>query len=128
MNEPKDLADLADQFGKPFAPGWRPAIHEVLQGIVTGLSSRNGYNDVEYPIVIVQTADGNEVAIHGFHAVLRSQLAENNPAVGDRIALRYEGRIRAKAEGHDPYHGYSFAIERNAVAAEPSTDDDIPFG
>jgi len=130
VNDPKDLAD---QFESTFAPGWRPAIHEVVQGVVIELSERLGYDDKPYPIVVLNKKDGSgEVALHAFHTVLRAKLAANEPAVGDRLAVRYEGKIKAKTQGHPAYHGYSVVVEHNSdensvEAAKTPADDEIEF-
>jgi len=127
MNDPNDLSD---QFETNFAPGWRPAIHEVVQGTVIELSERLGFDDVAYPIIVVRKDAGDEVALHAFHTVLRAKLAEAKPVVGDRIAVRFEGKIKAKTEGHKPYHGYSLVVEKkgdNAEVAGAPADDGIKF-
>jgi len=80
-------------------------------GTVIDLAERPGFDDVVYPIIVVRKDDGDEIAVHAFHAVLRAKLAENKPAIGDRIAIRYEGKIKAKTEGHPAYHGYSVVVE-----------------
>jgi hypothetical protein len=120
--------DLTSQFEKQYAPGWRPAIHESVQGTIIELAERAGYDDKPYPIVVLRKDSGDEVALHAFHTVLRSKLAESEPAVGDRLAVRYEGRIKSKTAGHKPYHGYSVVLERNTAASvPPDENDDVPF-
>ena len=122
------MHDLTSQFEKQYAPGWRPAIHESVQGTIIELAERAGYDDKPYPIVVLRKDSGDEVALHAFHTVLRSKLAEVEAAVGDRLAVRYEGRIKSKTAGHKPYHGYSVALERNTAASvPPDENDDVPF-
>jgi hypothetical protein len=121
--------DLTDRFEKHYAPGWRPAIHEIAQGVVAELGERLGYDDKPYPIVVIRKGSGEEVALHAFHYVLRSKLAEEKPAIGDRIAVRYDGKVKSKTGGK-AYHSYSVVRERaNAEVASPADprDDDIPF-
>jgi hypothetical protein len=121
-------SDLTSQFEKQYAPGWRPAIHESVEGTIIEIADRAGYDDKPYPIIVLRKDSGDEVALHAFHTVLRSKLVELEPTVGDRLAVRYEGRIKSKTAGHKPYHGYSVVHERKTsdAPAEPR-DDDIPF-
>ena len=121
--------DLTDQFDRHYAAGWRPAIHEIAQGCVIELSERLGYDDKPYPIVVIRKDSGDEVALHGFHYVLRSKFEEEKPAVGDRIAVRYDGKVKSKTGGK-AYHSYSVVLERaSAEVASPADpcDSDIPF-
>jgi len=121
-------ADLTDQFERQYAAGWRPAIHEVIQGNIIELSERAGYDEELYPIVVIRTDTDEERAVHAFHFVLRSKLAELEPVVGDRIAIRYDGKIQSKTPGHKPYHGYQVVLERGATATPPEQDDEsVPF-
>lgn len=119
--------DLTDQFEQQYAPGWRPAIHEFIQGHVSSLAERAGYDEKLYPIVVVRTDAGNEVAVHAFHSVLRAKLAEVEPSVGDRIAIRYDGKVQSRTPGHLPYHAYQVVIERAAASPADPRDAEIPF-
>lgn len=140
--------DLLSQLDRPAARGWRPDEGDVLIGNVVSLTWREARPDAEverYPILTVRKDDGEEVAVHAFHKVLRNELLDARPAVGARIAIKYEGM----AEGGDySYANYRVAIERTAgtelawgdsgpppeepepdLATTPqrSSDDDIPF-
>jgi len=69
---------------------WEPAPGEGLVGEVidredfeTRYGSRTAWT--------ILTEDGNEVRVKNFHMHLRELLAEHDPQVGDRVAIRYFG-------------------------------------
>jgi hypothetical protein len=73
------------------ATGWKPNPGDRLVGTVLDLDTRDGEYG-EYPIVTIQTDLGDEIAIHGFHTVLRREFAKRQPQVGERIGVKYLGK------------------------------------
>jgi hypothetical protein len=67
-----------------FAQAWKPEVGDKLIGEITDLDERENEYGV-YPIVTIVTDEGEELAVHGFHTVLRNELAKRRPRVGDRI-------------------------------------------
>lgn len=93
-----------------FPTGWRPAVGDTLIGTVTEVSTRESEFGGAYPLVVVATEDGDEVAIHGFHAVLKNELARLRPKEGDKMGVKYHGK-----DDKGGYERYRVIIER----AEP---------
>ena len=69
-----------------------------------------------YPVVTVETGDGQELAFHAFHTVARNELAKQRPVIGDRIGVAYHG----KRDGKN-YESYRVIVER--TEAELKTID-----
>ena len=120
---------LLDQLDSGNADGWTPENPgDTIIGVITALDSRDGgYGD--YPIVTVQEdGTGNLTAIHAFRTVLKNEVINQQPQVGDRIAVRYLGQQPAKRPGGSPYHSYKMALERGAgtpAATAPANVADV---
>ena len=72
-------------------------VGDKLIGTVVDLDERDSdYGDEPYPIVTVETDDGNELACHAFHTVARNELAKQRPVVGERIGIAYHGKADGK--------------------------------
>jgi hypothetical protein len=70
---------------------WKPKSGDVLVGQVVDLDegfSRHG----SYPVVVVEQR-GRRVAWHAMPTVAKSELSKAAPEVGDRVAIRYDGKI-----------------------------------
>jgi hypothetical protein len=128
------LADRASNFPE----AWRPEAGDVIEGVVTEISSRDSEYGDPYQIVTVLDDDGTEFAVHCFHTMLRQEVERKQPKVDDRIAVAYHGLGEAKP-GMQPPHRYRLIVERNDTASEPvpleaaveaqagGFDDSIPF-
>ena len=100
-----------------FADAWKPEPGDKLIGTVVDLDERDSaYGDEPYPIVTIETDDGNELAFHAFHTVARNELAKQRPVVGDRIGVAYHG----KKDGKN-YESYRVIVER--TESEPKAID-----
>lgn len=100
-----------------FAEAWRPEPGDKLVGVIVDLDERvSQYDEDGYPILVVETDDGQEFAFHAFHTVARNELAKQRPAVGDRVGVAYHG----KKDGRN-YESYRIIVER--AAADPRTFD-----
>jgi hypothetical protein len=99
-------ADAADPFD--FAPGWRPEPGDTVTGEVISVDmAENQYGP--YPVVTVQQEDGEKIALHAFHTVLRNAFERARPMPGIKLAVRYTGEITKYKNGRtldNPYHGY----------------------
>ena len=92
-------------------------VGDKLIGTVVDLDERDSaYGDEPYPIVTVETDDGNELAFHAFHTVARNELAKQRPVVGERIGIAYHG----KKDGKN-YESYRVIVER--TESEPKAID-----
>ena len=91
-----------------FAPGWRPEPGSTVTGEVVSVDlGENKWGS--YPIVTVVQDDGEKIAIHGFHTVLRNALERARPMPGARMAVRYVGLVTEDKKGkalETDYHGY----------------------
>ena len=83
--------------------GWRPESGDGVEGRITAISTRQGdYEPYPYLEIVVSNATNQEligkaVGVHGFHTVLKRELADKSPAVGDNIAIRYFGKVESKS-------------------------------
>jgi hypothetical protein len=96
MNFDRTLADRLDSD----AEAWRPEPGDRVIGTVIDVDSRTSEFGT-YPIVVIETDDGNEISIHGFHTVLKNEFARRPPQPGERIGVKYLGK-NAKG-GYEAY-------------------------
>jgi hypothetical protein len=116
------------------AQSWRPQVGDKLVGTITSIGTRaSQFGDEPYPVVTVRTDSGEEYRVFAYHSVLKAELAEQRPQVGDRIGISYLG----KPEGRK-WEAYKVVLQRqapqqeldwNTVAADVQVKeaDDIPF-
>lgn len=108
------------------APAWRPAVDDVLSGTILGFRMGSTDEYGEYPIIVVQSAEG-PVSFHCFHGVVRERLAEVQPKKGDMFTVQYGGTKVVNGEEHKPeaeqkrYHKYY--IECGSTEAAPVLDE-----
>jgi hypothetical protein len=105
---------LLDRLNAQYAPGWRPNPGDAIAGTVVALAERVASASSAYPVVTLRQEDGEPVALHAFHTVLRHELKAHNPAVGDTLAVKYLG-TRQGARPYRPYHAYRVVVERAAT-------------
>jgi hypothetical protein len=110
------------------AEAWRPEPNEELIGIVRRYNMRKMDDGSEYPIVTIETPDGEKHAWHAFHKVGRDQLEEDKPRPGDEIGVRYLGKVDGETYS---YHNYRVAVDHKtpeppAGSDTPSDDQDGP--
>jgi hypothetical protein len=99
-----------DGFDEEYAAGWKPEIGDEVEGIVEGISYRDGGYG-EYPILTIVVVENDELtterlALHLSTTVLKSWMQEKGVTRGDGVALRYNGRKANKA-GTNEFHDYS---------------------
>lgn len=104
--------DLLDGIDGSSAPAWRPEEEgEGVVGTVLQVSSvQSDFSDAQgnkpmCPVVTVRTRDGNQHRIVGYQAVLRRELDEKNPQVGQVLAVKYLGR-KSTQDGKRSYANY----------------------
>jgi hypothetical protein len=137
MNASKRSGDFTDSIDLEYAPAWRPKADEKIVMKIKGISVNNaGFGS--YPIltgltevdVTIHDSDdrpivcpaGSLVAVHAVHDVLRSQLKELRPKIGERIAIKYLGLVKGRG-GERSYHGYRTAVDRPEAAFDWGTLD-----
>lgn len=88
---------------------------ESVIGTLLDLALRDSDYGDPYPVVTLETADGREVDVHGYHSVLRNRLLELDPRPGDKLGIKCLGKRTGKSG--TAYMDYRVVIERDEVAA-----------
>lgn len=118
-----DVLDLLDEIGEDddAAPWGNPDDTEVgggVQGLVVATrTTTSDYTDAPIPVVVVQTPEGEKLRISGYQSVLRNEINEKNPQIGDTFAVRYFGTKESKAGKN--FHHYRVAVRRGTGAPVP---------
>lgn len=108
-----------------FADAWRPAAGDRLVGTVISLSERPGFEGRPYPIITIQPDEGEPLAVHAFHGVLMDELGKAGPKVGERLGIKYLGKVDGGGRGS--YHSYRVAVDRPVAAIDWSRySEDVP--
>jgi hypothetical protein len=129
-------AELAERAAGPRPESWRPDKPElghpnplvgVLEAVVDGPD--RGYGPTK--IAELRDPDGRAWAVWILGHVLRVEFLERSsaPAIGELVAISYEGRKRREsARPGEPaeYEAYRVVVERSAQPAA-AVDDGIPF-
>lgn len=76
-----------------------PEAGDVLIGIVVDVAERTGFAGDRYPVLTVRTEEGDELAVHAFHTVLKDELARLEPKIGKHWASPTAGRLRRAMRG-----------------------------
>lgn len=94
------------------AETWRPHPGDVLVGElleVRWLSS--SYDGRQYPLLVIhREPDGPNSGVHVLHQVLLDELHAQRPRIGERIGIRYLGRVDNR------YEAYRLAVDRDEPA------------
>jgi hypothetical protein len=112
-----DFTDLFDRIDNP-PKSWTPngipdnldpenCVSSVeIAGTVEGVETRESeFGD--FPMVILNTGEGR-VQVAAMHETLKRRL--EHVQVGQRVAIRYNGRTPSKTSGHADYYDYSVAV------------------
>lgn len=104
------MSSITDRLEKDVA-AWRPDPEDKLVGTVVEVDERvSDYGP--YPLLIVETEDGDEVAVHAFHTVLKNELARKRPQPGDTIGIVYRGKDEDRG-----YERYRVVLDRVQATA-----------
>lgn len=101
----------ADRLALPDAEAWRPEVGDQVIGKVVDIGEREG-DWGPYPVFVLASTDGELVAVHAFHGVLKNELG--TVQVGDEVGIAYKGM---KAGAKQSYENYKVVIERNGAPA-----------
>lgn len=147
------MSTLEDRLEQGNARAWRPDQDDpdLLVGEVVDIDSGSSDYQGVYPILTVRKEDGEEVAVHAFHTVLKNELVRQRPKAGERIGIKFLGEQPTKpGSPYKSFIGYRVKVDRvggdydwSQVGAEPEPeaaplppgpeptspvgDDDIPF-
>jgi hypothetical protein len=116
----EDFDDLLDEVEEDDSEGWVPTEKgEGISGLVTKIGeTRSDFaNEGENPMVptvVVETKDGTKYRVIGYGAVLKRELQDADPHVGDLIAVKYFGEklIRKGRFAGKPYKHFGVVVRR----------------
>lgn len=127
--EPDLLADLSDDMKRDGAPAdllaeitedndadaWMPKdADEGVQGTVVKRSlTKSDFTSDPIPVVVIDTADGKRLRVTGFQSVLRREIEDADPQVGDLFAVKYFG-VKENKKGTGKYHHFKVGVRRGA--------------
>jgi hypothetical protein len=104
---------------------WIPGKYEDHPRSITGMvvkvsTTISDYSDDPVPVLEILADDSSDVIwrVVAFATVLSREIAEQRPSRGDRIGIRYQGKV---AGGKGEYESYRVAVER-AEQPEESID------
>lgn len=121
---------LDERIALTTAPAWRPESKgdRIENVTVVGLKMMPSEYGA-YPKVVYRTQDGEYIAVHAFHTVLRNNLAEIGTQVGHVHNLVYLGRplsnTRKNSDG-DP-QAYELYYVELAGAEVKAVDENFAF-
>jgi hypothetical protein len=112
--------DLLDEVEEDDSEGWVPTEKgEAIAGrvIKVGETRSDFANDGEnpmVPVVTVETKDGSKYRIIGYGSVLKRELTDADPKVGDMIGVKYFGEkpIKKGRFAGKPYKHFGVAVRR----------------
>jgi hypothetical protein len=112
------MSKLEERLEAGLAPAWRPDKEDPSVLIGKVVSIEQGTSEYEpYPLIVVEQDDGTEMAVHGFHTVLKNELIKQRPQIGERIGIKYLGEVPTKpGSKFKSYTGYRVKVERAAGA------------
>jgi hypothetical protein len=114
-----NLEDLMRRDVKSWMPHKESEHPRGITGTVVKVSTApSDYSDVPVPVVEL-VPDGDDAIIWritAYHTVLAREIAEQRPAQGDRIGIRYQGQLEG---GRGTYESYRVAVERAEQPALP---------
>jgi hypothetical protein len=115
-----DFDDLLNDVEEDDSEGWVPTERgEGISGVVVkvGETRSDFANDGEDPMcptVTIQVADGTKYRVIGYGAVLKREIQDADPKVGDRMAVKYFGEkpIKKGRFAGKPYKHFGVAVRR----------------
>ena len=118
----EDFDDLLDEVEEDDSEGWVPTEKgEGISGTVVkvGETRSDFANDGENPMVptvTILTKDGTKYRVIGYGAVLKREMLDADPKVGDRMAVKYFGEkpIKKGRFAGKPYKHFGVAIRRGS--------------
>lgn len=118
-----DADDLLNKVVEDDSEGWvasEPG--EGIAGLVVNVGTTrsdfaNDGEDPNVPTVTIETRDGDKFRIIGYSSVLKRELIDKDPKVGDFLAVKYfgekpikKGRFQGK-----PYKHFGVAVKRKGA-------------
>lgn len=117
------VVDLLDGLGEgDDSAAWMPEPGDGVQGqVVSRSTTQSKFKNQQgtfttCPVLVLALADGSKVRVTGYQSVLRKEIEEADPQVGDLFAAKYFGRKSTK-DGSGEYHHYKVAVKPGARSA-----------
>lgn len=115
--------DLLDAVEEDDSEGWVPTEKgEGIAGIVlkvgeTRSDFANDGEDPMVPVVTIQTKDGSKYRIIGYGSVLKRELNDAAPKVGDMLGVKYFGEkpIKKGRFAGKPYKHFGVVVRRKGA-------------
>jgi hypothetical protein len=115
-----DVDDLLNEVEEDDSEGWVPTEKgEGIAGVVVKVGETrsdfaNDGEDPMVPTVTIQTRDGDKFRVIGYGAVLKRELKDADPRVGDKIAVKYFGEkpIKKGRFAGKPYKHFGVVVRR----------------
>lgn len=105
------LVDSLDDGDADYADAWQPSPGDILAGKVQTVSIRDNHDYDPYPIVTVETEDGNRLAFHAAPTVAKQEVQDKSPNPGDLLAVRYDGERKSQNSGRT-YKAFTVRVKR----------------
>lgn len=107
---PLDLDQLLDQD----IAAWRPEAGDKVVGTVVNLDIAGNESAFGSYFLLTIRADatGELVNVHAFHTVLGRELARKSVGQGDRVGIKYLGRV--ERPGEPDFENYRVVVDRGA--------------
>lgn len=91
--------------------GWKPEPGDKLLGTVLTVSTSDAGGFGAYPLLEIVSDDGEGIALHCFHAVLKTAVERWNPQPGERIGVKYVGKLEGRG-AFEGYEDYRMVVQR----------------
>lgn len=103
-----------------FAPAWAPAEGDGIEGVLVARHERSneGRRGDPYPVLVIDTDDGQRLAWHAAGDIAAEQLAEHGPEIGDRIAVLFVAE--QKSSRGNTFKRWAVAVDRQVPDPGPS--------
>ena len=115
-----DVDDLLNEVEEDDSEGWVPTEKgEGIAGVVVKVGETrsdfaNDGEDPMVPTVTIQTKSGDKFRVIGYGAVLKRELKDADPRVGDMIGVKYFGEkpIKKGRFAGKPYKHFGVVVRR----------------
>lgn len=106
--------DLAKLLSQPPAAGWQPHPGSMVTGTVEEIDETDAGGFGTYPVVTILKDNGQSVAIHCFHEVLKNRITSlinsGRLTEGSKIGVVYYGKTDGGSFGG--YENYKVVVKR----------------
>lgn len=91
---------------------WRPErAGDAVEGVVTAVGHTTSLHTSDpIPVVHLRTGTGEQVAVNCFASGLRAEVSRVHPRIGDRFAVRYDGK-RVSVNARKVFHEFRCSVE-----------------